>query len=75
MYFLLPPSSAFNFITAWAVVAEPEKKSKVRELSFTYDSSSLINSVGFGVSKTFDSSSSFNSCVASVFSTEVIKFL
>ena len=27
-----PPSSAFSFITAWAVVAEPEKKSRINEL-------------------------------------------
>ena len=31
MYFLFPPSSAFNCITEWAVVAEPEKKSKIIE--------------------------------------------
>ena len=28
----LPPSSVLSFITAWAVVADPEKKSKIKSL-------------------------------------------
>ena len=29
IYFLFPPSSLFNSMTAWAVVPEPAKKSKI----------------------------------------------
>ena len=32
MNFRFPPSSAFNFITTWAVVAEPEKKYDLLDL-------------------------------------------
>ena len=45
MYFLFPPSSAFNCITEWAVVDEPEKKSL---LIPPINNKFLIKSTGFG---------------------------
>ena len=54
MYFLFPPSSAFNCITEWAVVAEPEKKSRTIEFLFVPNiKKSLINSIGLGLENTF----------------------
>ena len=60
MYFLLPPSSAFNFITAWAVVAEPEKKSRIIKFGVSEIFISIsINCVGLGLEKILPTSKRF----------------
>src|SRR5690606_32984117 len=58
LYCLLPGtepvevSSAFNCITAWAVVAEPEKKSRMMSLELVDLSiNNFTNSIGLGFSK------------------------
>ena len=51
MYFLLPPSSAFNSITACAVVPLPAKKSRIMSLlSVVKFKKCFIRLTGFGLS-------------------------
>ena len=47
-----PASSALSCITAWAVVAEPEKKSRTTSSSLVFAKSISLrnNDVGFGLS-------------------------
>ena len=52
MNFRFPPSSALSCITAWAVVALPEKKSRIRESLFAPTvENNLTKSTGFGKEK------------------------
>ena len=52
MYRRFPPSSALSCMTAWAVVAEPEKKSRIMSLlSVTCEINCLIKDTGLGKSK------------------------
>ena len=49
-----PPSSALSCITAWAVVAEPEKKSRMMSSVLdTWETNCLITSTGFGKSNKY----------------------
>ena len=78
--FLFPPSSAFSCITACAVVAEPEKKSRISTSCsvLTADKRSCrISVVGFGKSNTLKGKITLISCVpcAVLHCSDVIKFL
>ena len=56
-----PPSSAFNCITAWAVVAEPEKKSRIMSSFRVHNSNKCFtNSKGLEKSNILFRSSFFN---------------